>query len=550
MSDQDKRLYIVDGSGYIFRAYYARSHLSTTQGFPTGALFGFVNMMRKLMDTFDPAYLAVAFDATRTSFRHDIYAEYKANRSAPPDELALQMPRVRDIVRAFRIPVLEQEGVEADDLIATMVRKAKEVGVPVTIISSDKDLMQLISDDVTMVDTMRDREFKVEDVIERFQVPPEQVSEVMGLAGDNSDNVPGVPGIGEKTAGKLIKEYGTIENLLNNLDKVGGKKRRANLSEYGEQALMSRKLVQLKDDCPIEFDLDKLKLTEPDYEALSGLFREFEFFSLLKRLAIRADAQGADIELPKGPDKSYRPILRETDLDEAIAAMRAAQDPICVDLETTSLNREKALIVGIALAWEDHQGVYVPVNHRYLVPTPPPQLPLEVVLSKLKPLLEDPQVAKVGQNVKFDWTLLRKHGITMEGVAFDTMLASYLLDPSKLSHGLDALAAEELQHQVISYTELVGKGRNKRTFDEVEIERATEYAAEDADITRLLRAAYTPKLQEAGMMGLLQDLEMPLWRVLARMEMTGVLIDTQLLSQLSTQYTTELQELERQIHQA
>ncbi|MBH22905.1 MAG: DNA polymerase I [Myxococcales bacterium] len=550
MSEQDKKLYIVDGSGYIFRAYYARSHLSTTQGFPTGALFGFVNMLRKLMDTFKPAYLAVAFDASRESFRTEMYEQYKANRNAPPDELALQMPRVRDIVRANRIPVLEQVGVEADDLIATMVRKANEAGVPVVIISSDKDLMQLITDDVIMIDTMRDREFHVEDVVERFQVPPEQVADVLGLAGDSSDNIPGVPGIGEKTAGKLIKEFGSIENLLDNIEKVGGKKRKENLREYGAQALLSRKLVQLKDDCPIAFDLEKLKLTEPDYEELSGLYREFEFFSLLKRLAVRADASGAEIELPQGPDKAYRTILTEAELDEAIAAMRATDEAICVDLETTSLNKEEALIVGLALAWEDHKGVYVPVNHRYLVPTPPEQLPLERVLEKLKPLLEDPAVKKVGQNVKFDWTLLKKRGIDMQGVVFDTMLASYLLDSSKLSHGLDALAAEELKYQVVSYAELVGKGRNKRTFDEVEVERATEYAAEDADVTRLLHAAYTPKLKEAGLTGLMNELEMPLWRILARMEMTGVLVDTALLSELSAQYAVELQDLEKQIHAA
>lgn len=538
-------LYIVDGTAYIFRAFYANPHLSTSKGVPSSALFGFTNMLRKLIQDHMPDYLAVAFDAGKETFRTEMYDQYKANRSAPPDPLLQQIPRVHELTQAFNIPTLIQKGLEADDLIASLTRKAQAQGIPVVIVSSDKDLMQLIGPGVTMMDTMRDRIFEEADVIERFQVPPHKVVDVLALAGDSADNVPGVPGIGEKTAGKLIADFGTLENLLANIDKVSGKKRKENLANFKDQALLSRELVRLREDCEVEFDLEALRLSNPDYPALEKIFREFEFYRFLQDIQDRLSPDEQAEATAEEPEKSYRAILTEAELDEAIAACAQAE-AFALDLETTSLDALKAELVGISLAWEDHAAVYIPVGHRAL--GTPRQLPQALVLEKLRPLLTDPEVKVITHHGKYDWQVLRGQGLTLGRLYFDTMLASYLSDPSRPSHSLDALALELLRYRTTSYEEVAGKGKKQIGFDMVDLEVATKYAAEDADVTRLLYQKLVPALEEVQGQALLRDLELPLVTVLARMERHGILLDAQALRQMAGDFQKELDELESQAH--
>lgn len=545
MTPTAKTLYIMDGSAYIFRAFHATPAMTTQAGFPTGALFGFTNMLRRLVAEYVPDYLAVAFDAARVTFRTEMYPEYKANRSAPPDELLQQIPRIRDLVDAFRIPAMIQEGVEADDLIASMVKKARAQGIPVVIVTSDKDLMQLLGDGVTMLDPMKNRVLDVPDVIERFQVPPEKVVDVLALAGDASDNVPGVPGIGEKTAGKLIAEFGSLDAVLAQIDKVSGAKRQENLRTYKDLALLSRELVRLKDDVDVAFDLEALRLSNPDYAALGKLFQEFEFKLFLRDIQSKLKAEEApavSAELVR-PPKDYRTILTEEELDAAIAACRAA-GVYAFDLETTSLHALEAEIVGVSLSWADHQGVYIPVAHRGL--GVPRQLPLALVLERLTPLWMDEGVGLLGHNIKYDWLVLRRYGVTLPRIAFDTMLASYLLDAGQTTHSLDALARAVLHQPTITFEEVAGKGKDQLTFDLVDVARATQYAAEDADVTRLLYKVLEPALKAAEGLDLLQTVELPLALLLGKMEERGILIHAPTLQELSSQFEKELQSLEAQ----
>lgn len=588
MADQETTnptFYIVDGSAYIYRAFYAVRRLSNSSGFPTNALYGFVNMIKKLIEQEDPDYLAVTFDRhdeedAGLSFRHELYEDYKANRSAMPDDLRAQLPYFQRFIEAMNIPVMIQSGVEADDVIATATRLALEEDLQVCIVSADKDLMQLLGDDgVRMIDTMRDKTFTREDVLERFNVEPDQVKYVMALSGDSSDNVPGVPGIGEKTGGKLIKEWGDLETLLANIEEVSGKKRRQNLEEFADQARLSLELVTLKDDCDIEFDLESLRVSPPDLQELSDLLTELEFFSTFKALSKWFEKRGWLQTEPSGPsegahgqqllfapqspggapqsiegtpfdrpDKEYVTIWTEEELDEVIAALEQAER-WAFDLETTSLDELDAEIVGLSFAWKDDHAVYVPVAHDY--EDAPAQLDRDLVLGKLRPLLEDPTRKKIGQHVKYERMVLDKYDIRFDGVLFDTMLMSYLLDPGKPSHGLDALALELLSHRMISYEEVAGKGKKQIPFSQVDIEVATTYAAEDADITRMACDVMEPHLrEEPTLLELHDEMELPLSEVLARMELTGICVDAEILEEMSGEFDEELAELQRQINEA
>lgn len=549
MSTSPETLYIMDGSAYIFRAFYANPNLTTSTGFPTSALMGFASMLRKLIRDKRPDHLAVAFDVSKTTFRTELYDQYKANRSNPPDELLQQIPRVQELVRAMNIPVLAMNGFEADDLIATMVKRALQVkNLDVVICSADKDLMQLIGPRVTMYDAMRDRVFKTDNVVERFQVPPDKVAQVMALAGDSSDNVPGVPGIGEKTAGKLIKEFGDLDTLLNSIDKVSGKKRKENLTNFADQARLSLELVTLRDDLKIDFELKDLKLSDPNYPELEKLYREFEFKRFLAELA-RDQAQGAPeatTSLQQHKTETTT-ILDEAQLDDALAACADA-GLFAFDLETTSVDPLKAEIVGFALAWQDNAGVYIPVGHRAL--GTPKQLALDAVMAKLAPLLSSTEIKKIAHHAKYEWIILHRHGVPFNGVVCDTMLASYLLDPARRSHSLDNLARDVLGKTTIAYTDVAGKGRKQVTFDMVPLDIAAPYAAEDADVTRLLYKALWPRLEEASLVDLHDTMEMPLSRVLAIMEMNGIRIDTDTLQKLSTDFQAELDQIEKRAFEA
>ncbi|PLX94994.1 MAG: DNA polymerase I, partial [Desulfuromonas sp.] len=406
MSEQPEKLYLVDGSSYIYRAYYAIRHLSNSKGEATNAVYGFTNMLMGLVRDEKPDHLAVIFDAKGPTFRKDIYPEYKANRSAMPEDLVPQIPWIKDVVRAFNMPVIEQTGYEADDIIATLAKRFAADGLEVTVVTGDKDLMQIVNDRVRLLDTMKGKISGPAEVTERFG-GVDKVIEVQGLAGDSSDNVPGVPGIGEKTARALIDEFGSIENLLANLDQLKGK-RRENLENFAEQALLSKQLVTLVDDMEIDADYADFSLSEPDAEALTELFKKLEFHKLLQEFSVQQKSSG----------DHYHAVLSEQELDALIDTLRAAKR-FALDTETTSLNAVQADLVGLSFAVQADEAWYLPLTHHYL--GAPQQLPIELVLEKLRPLLEDPELEKIGQNIKYDDLVLRRAGIELAGVAVDTM---------------------------------------------------------------------------------------------------------------------------------
>jgi DNA polymerase-1 len=539
MSEQREQVYLVDGSSYIYRAYYAIRHLSNSKGEATNAVYGFTNMLLTLLRDYQPQRIAVIFDSKGATFRKDLYPAYKANRTAMPDDLVPQIPLIKEVVKGFRLPSLELPGYEADDIIATLTRSYEQQGFAVTIVTGDKDLMQIVSDHVCLLDTMKKKIFRRPEVIERFGVPPEQVLEILGLAGDSSDNIPGVPGIGEKTAATLIQEFASIDNLLDNIDAVKGKKRQENLRNFADQARLSRQLADLIYDLDVAIGLDDLLLEEPDREALGQLFGKLEFSKLQQEFGPRQQ------EVPR-LEGDYRAVLTEAALDELVSALQGA-GRFALDTETTSLNAVEAELVGLSFAVEAGSAWYLPIDHRYL--GAPDQLDRELVLERLRPLLEDAQLEKIGQNIKYDALVLRNAGITLAGVVVDTMVLSYVLYPEANSHGLDALAREHLQHRMIPYSEVCGSGKKQICFSEVEVEKATQYAAEDADMTLRLAEKLLAELPEGELHQLFYEVEMPLVAVLTEMEWRGIRIDADFLGQLSSEMGIRLVELEKRIHE-
>lgn len=526
-------LYLIDGSSYIYRAYYAIRHLSSPKGFPTNALYGFTQMLLKVLKDRDPDHLAVVFDVGRQTFRTKLYPEYKANRAAMPEDLVPQIGPIKEMVRAFNIPVLEKEGFEADDIIGAIARQCEAKGMKVVVVTGDKDLMQIVTDQVTLLDTMKDKTTGIPEVLERFGVKPGLVVDILGLAGDSSDNIPGVPGIGEKTALKLIREFGSLDTLLERAGEVKGKNGER-LREFGDQARLSRTLATIDRDTPVDYRYEDLAVSPPDMKRLAEMFREYGFTTLMKELTSEASLS----------IDNYHTVLSEHDFSEFLRALR--ETPVfAVDLETTSLNPLEAEIVGLSFSWREHEAFYVPVGHCY--PGAPVQLSRDHVLRELAPLLSDPQRLKIGQNIKYDYQVLRRYGIEMQGIRFDTMLASYLLNPARSSHGLDSLAIEYLDHRMISYAEVAGKGKDQICFSRVPVERASVYSCEDADATLLLHRLFSPRVEEAGMEALYYDLEMPLVPIIAEMELHGVMLDLPMLRELSGIFGVQLSDLEKKI---
>ncbi len=540
MSKPSGNLYLVDGSSYIYRAYYAIRHLSNSKGEATNAVYGFTKMLQTLISQEQPDHLAIIFDAKGPTFRKKLYPEYKANRSAMPEDLVPQIPLIKDIVRAYNLPMLELQGYEADDIIATLARRYAALGMDVTVVTGDKDLMQIVSDRVSLLDTMKGKRSREAEVIERFGVPPRQVLEILGLAGDTSDNIPGVPGIGEKTASGLIQEFGDIENLLANIDKVKGKKRQENLREFGDQARLSRKLADLIYDLPVEIDYADLTISAPDNERLAEIYTRLEFHQLLEGLAAseKMDKRSASAG-------NYRTVTTFADLEAMIAQLRVA-GRFAFDTETTSLQAVQAQLVGFSFSLSAGSGWYVPVGHRYL--GVPEQLNLQRVLDALRPLLESEKIAKVGQNIKYDALVLRNAGVELAGIADDTMVLSYLTHPESKSHGLDALASDHLNHRMIPYKELTGTGQKQIGFAEVEVEKAAIYAAEDADITWQIAEKLLLELPVSGAEKLYREIELPLVDVLTRMEWQGIRVDAAFLAGLSSEMGQNLHRLEGEIH--
>ncbi len=552
-----EHLYLVDGSGYIFRAYYAIPTRNTTDGTPTNATFGFTNMLIKLLRESDADGIAVIFDASGESFRNEIYPDYKANRDEPPEDLVPQFAMVREATKALNLPCVEMLGYEADDLIATYARQAKAAGARVTIVSSDKDLMQLVEDGVDMLDPMKNREIGPAEVVEKFGVAPDKVVEVQALAGDSVDNIPGVPGIGIKTAAQLIEEYGDLESLLGRAEEIKQPKRRQNLIDFAEQARISRRLVELKADVATEEPLSDFGLGKPDPEAFKAFLEKYEFRSILARLhdILGLEAPIAEASPPPPAGEAAYSLIQDPVALEAWVARARAQGLVAVDTETTSLDAVAADLVGVSLALVAGEACYIPLGHKAANGsgdllddgTAPDQIPLETAIAILKPMLEDPAVLKVGQNLKYDMVVLARHGIALAPID-DTMLLSYVLEGGLHGHGMDELSRLHLEHETIKFKDVAGTGKAQVTFDRVSLDKALDYAAEDADITLRLHEILKPRLVLEHMATVYETLERPLVPVLAAMERAGIKVDRERLHRLSNDFATRIAELETEIH--
>ena len=532
-----KRIFLIDGSALAYRSYFAfiRSPLINSKGENTSATFGFANSLLKILRDQAPDYIAVAFDTGKPTFRHEMYADYKATRQKMPDDMRDQLPRVRQVVEAMRVPIVEQEGFEADDLIATLARQAVAQGLEAAIVSGDKDFMQLVGPHVRLYDPRDDAWTDAEGVKAKFGVGPERVVDVLALMGDASDNVPGVPKVGEKTAIALVQEFGGVEEALAQAERVTKRQVRENLIAYADLARKSKELVTIRQDAPVRLDLEGMRAGAFDTEALAELFRELEFTRLLGQIAPTAPAGKAETRA------TYALIDSLGALEALVKRMREAP-VVSVDTETTDTDAMKARLVGIAVSVAPNEGFYIPVGH-----TAGPNLDLREVLGRLRPVLEDPAIPKCGQNLKYDDMVLRRHGVGLEGVAFDAMVASYLIDPDR-PHGLDALSLAYLDHQTIPISDLIGKGKEQVSFAEVPVEKACAYAAEDADVALRLKVALEPKVAEAGAADLLREVEAPLVGVLADMELAGVSVDVPFLREMSQAFERDLGRLAGEIH--
>jgi DNA polymerase I len=534
MGHEKETVYLVDGTAYIHRAYHAVRNLSNSHGFPTNAIFGFSNMLLKLLADKNPLYLAIVFDSKGPTFRHAIYEEYKANRPPMPDEMAQQIPFIKKIVICFNVKMIEMPGYEADDIIGTMARVAEEKGHKVVMVTGDKDFRQLITPRVSMWDTMKDRVTDEIAIRELYGIEPGQMIDVMGLAGDVSDNVPGVPGVGEKTALKLIREFGSFEQVLEQADRVKGKKLKENLKTFRDSAVMSRKLVTIDRFVPLDMDMEELKVGPPEQDALAGIFRELEFKGLWDQFTTR-----------KEESTDYRLCLSEEDL-RSLAEKIRAKGRVSLDTETTSRNPLEARLLGLSFSLEEKEAYYVPVGHVY--PGAPRQPDLKTALGILGKVIADDGIAKVGQNIKYDAEVLRRHGVNLKGFYFDTMIASYVINPGLRQHNLDYLAQHYLKHKMISYRDVVGKGKKTRHFFEVPVEEARDYSCEDADMTLRLMHRLGDKLRLDKNEELFYNLEMKLVPVLVDMELTGIKIDRTFFETMSSRFEGQLKAVEKEIY--
>ena len=568
-SKASKRIFLVDGSGFIFRAYHALPPLTRkSDGTPVGAVSGFCNMLNKLLDDAladkDVSHLAVIFDTARRTFRSEIYPEYKAHRPPPPEDLIPQFSLVRDATRAFNVPCIEMEGFEADDLIATYADQAVAAGYEVVIISSDKDLMQMVGDQVSMQDPMKQTVIREDQVKEKFGVGPDKVIDVQALAGDSSDNVPGVPGIGVKTAAELINTYGDLDTLLDRADEIKQPKRRQNLMEFADLARVSRDLVTLRRDVPVTEGIQALEIHPPEPDALFPFLDEMGFAQLSARLRAKFGKEVGEIAAPAaadvGGDGEYVAVQSEDALAAWVAAAEA-KGTVTVDTETTSLDVMQAALVGVSLSVESGKACYLPLGHTGASgqgdlsleedqgsAEAPEQVPFDRAIEILKPLLENPGVLKIGQNIKYDMAIFAKYGIEV-GPIDDTMLLSFVLEGGLHGHGMDELSELHLGIKPISYKEVAGTGKAQITFDKVPLEKAIDYAAEDADVTARLHKILKPRLVGEHLVSVYETIERPLVPVLANMERNGIRVDPKMLKKLSNDFEKRMAQLVEEIHE-
>lgn len=560
-------LILVDGSSYLYRAYHALPPLTNSKGKPTGAVKGVINMMRRLQKDYPESTLVVVFDAKGKTFRDDMYSEYKANRPPMPDDLRMQIEPIHQIIQAMGLPMLIIDGVEADDVIGTLAVQATTIEQPVVVSTGDKDIAQLVNEYITLVNTMTNTLLDREGVIEKFGIPPELIIDFLALLGDKSDNIPGVPGVGEKTALGLLQGIGGLDAIYSRLDEVAGlefrgaKNMAPKLEEHRDLAYLSYQLATIKTDVPLPLGISELHNEAPDLNLLGDLFADMEFKAWTTELSQgktadtttpsqtsnedkEVSAQSKDSPTKADIQKDYQTVLTESELDEWVACIRTAE-LVAVDTETTSLDYMVADLVGISVAVEAGKAAYIPFGHDYL--GVPDQLPRELVMAKLKPLLEDPTVKKVGQNLKYDMSIFAQHGIALEGIEFDTMLESYVLDSVATRHDMDSLAEKYLDEETIKFADVAGKGAGQLTFNQVALEEAGPYAAEDADITLRLHRALWPQVSaELTLKRVFADIELPLVPVLSRIERAGALVDDTLLFQQSQELAVRIIELEKQ----
>ena len=536
MKSQDS-VYLVDGSAYIYRAYHAIAPLSNSKGMPTHAIYGFTNILLRVIREKKPTYMAMAFDLKGPTFRHAIYEAYKANRPPMPDDLACQIPYIRKIARAFNIPGLELEGFEADDLIASAAWWLAANGHDVIIVSGDKDLLQLVGPGIVVWDPMSDKMMDSEAVAAKYNVGPEKLNDLFALIGDSSDNVPGVPGVGPKTAEKLINDFGSLNALYQNIEQLSQKKLKEKLITFHDQALLSQQLIALKSDLPVPKSIAEYRLPQPDQQALQALYRELEFARLLKSQAPTAPTDTKGFSLVQSP-----PRLQD------ICAILHKAPLLAIDTETTSLDPLTAELVGISLCADDKEAWYIPIGHRdedgnHISG----QLSLEEAFACLRPLLEDEKLTKIGHNLKYDLQILKQHGMLLKGPLRDTMIASYLLDPTRRSHKLDDLAMEHLNVSMISFAQATADDKRPDAFRFVSLPAAKDYSCEDAYSTFLLWQLFEPQLQKLELWTLFTELEMPLVPILARMEEVGILVNPAMLSGLSAEFAAQLAKLSEKI---
>lgn len=535
-----KPLILVDGSSYLYRAFHAMPSLTNSNGFPTGAIYGVINMLRRLQTDYHSEQIAVVFDAKGKTFRDELYPLYKANRSAMPQELVDQVEPIHAIIHALGIPLLMVEGVEADDVIGTLAAQAKFCGTPIVISTGDKDFAQLVDDDITLINTMTNTHWSAAAVKEKFGIPPSLIVDYLALIGDTVDNIPGVPQVGPKTAVKWLLEYGSLDNIMMHADKITGKVG-DNLRASLQQLPLAKTLATIKQDVKLDIHLSELKQKEPDNDKLAELYKTYELKNWLNAL------------LEKTPKKTqdkyagYETIFSEEALQKWLTLI-ADSTLFAFDTETTSLNYMNAEIVGVSFAVAPGKAAYIPLCHDY--ETAPKQLNRDDVLQKLKPLLENPRLKKIGQNIKYDCEILANYDIRLQGIAYDTMLESYILDSASNNHDMDSLALKYLGWRTIPFEEVAGKGAKQITFNQVPIEQAAPYAAEDADVTLQLHLALWPKLnKEPGLTHVFEKIEMPLIPVLVTIERNGVLINADMLRQQSSELEKRLAELEQETYQ-
>jgi DNA polymerase-1 len=567
MSNDSKPPFIlVDGSSYLFRAFHGLPPLTNSKGQDTGAIYGVINMLKSLIKEYQPTHIAVVFDAKGKTFRDDIYPEYKANRPPMPEELRSQIAPLHEIIKAMGMPIIVEPNVEADDVIGTLAKQASDLGIDTLISTGDKDMAQLVNEHVTLINTMNNQKIDIQGVNEKFGVPPERIIDFLALKGDKVDNIPGVPGIGDKSAQGLLNGIGGIDAIYANLDKIaelsfrGAKTLGAKMVEFEEQAKLSYVLATIALDLTLEETPHTLTPSEPDNAALATLFAEYEFKRWSQEIAKQLDGADTSVASADKDDASnsapslstfekgdYEVVLTEAQLDQWIETLRSS-DVFAVDTETTSLNYMQAELVGLSFCSQRGKAAYVPVCHDY--PGAPEQLDRALVLNKLKPLLEDPALKKIGQHIKYDMNVLTNYDIKLTGVVYDTMLESYVFNSVASRHDMDSLALAYLEHSTISFESIAGKGAKQLTFNQIALEEAAPYAAEDAEVTLALHGQLWSQLSpESDLKTVYQTIEQPLIEILAGMEQTGVLIDSQQLNQHSQDLAQRIMALEKAAHE-